>query len=357
MDQALQLLKELTDLPGVSGYEREVRKYIERAMAPYAEVSADRIGSVICKKAGSADHPRIMIAGHMDEIGFFVREVTKEGFVRFMPLGGWWNQVMLAQRVRIKTNRGDVIGIIGSRPPHVLGPEERNKVVEKDAMFIDVGAKDQAEATEVFGIHPGDPIIPDSPFTVMSNPDYLLAKAWDDRLGCAIFMEVIKRLQGVDHPNTVYGVGTVQEEVGLRGATTSAHLVGPDIGFALEVGIAGDTPGVDQYKASEKLGAGPAILLYDSSMIAHAKLREFVVQTAKQQNIPLQFDTMAGGGTDAGRMHVNHGGAPSLVLAVPTRYIHSHAGIIHRRDYEQTIELLLALIQRLDNQVLADLID
>jgi endoglucanase len=326
-------------------------------MAAYSEVGYDRIGSVICKKAGTSDRPRIMLAGHMDEIGFFVRDITKEGFIRFMPLGGWWNQVMLAQRVKIRTRQGDVVGIIGSRPPHVLSQEDRNKVVEKDAMFIDVGAKDQVEATEVFGIRPGDPIVPDSPFTVMQNPDYLLAKAWDDRLGCAIFMEVIKQLQGVEHPNTVYGVGTVQEEVGLRGATTSAQVVDPDIGFALEVGIAGDTPGVDQYKASEKLGGGPAILLYDSSMIGHPSLREFVVDVAKEVGIPVQFDTMAGGGTDAGRMHVNHAGAPSLVLGVPTRYIHSHSGIIHRRDYEQTIKLLLAIIQRLDEQVLANLLD
>lgn len=357
MDKSLEFLKELTDLPGISGYEREVRKYIGQAMAPYSEVSYDRIGSVVCRKQGSSEHPRIMITGHMDEIGFFVREVTKEGFIRFLPLGGWWNQVMLAQRVKIKTCQGDVIGIIGSRPPHILSPEERNKVVEKDAMFIDVGAKDQAEAIEVFGIQPGDPIIPDSPFAVMNNPDYLMAKAWDDRLGCAVFMELIKRLQGVDHPNTVYGVGTVQEEVGLRGAITTANLVDPDVGFALEVGVAGDTPGVDQYKASEKLGAGPAILLYDSSMIAHVKLREFVVQTAKSINVPVQFDTMSGGGTDAGRIHINRIGVPSLVLAVPTRYIHSHSGIIHRRDYEQTIELLLAIVSRLDEQVLRQLID
>lgn len=353
MDATLKLLKELTDAPGVSGYESEVRKVIRSYMEGYAEMSTDRIGSIICKKSGTSDRPRIMIAGHMDEIGFMVTKITKEGFIKFQTLGGWWNQVMLAQRVIIKTNKGDVTGIIGSKPPHILSVEERNKVVEKDTMFIDVGAADEAEATEVFGIRQGDPVIPDSPFTVMKNDKFLMAKAWDDRLGCALFIEVIKSLQGVDHPNTVYGVGTVQEEVGLRGATTSSHLVDPDIGFALEVGVAGDTPGAE--KANEKLGKGPVVLIYDASMIPHIKLRDFVVNTAKEAGIPLQFDHMAGGGTDAGRIHVHGRGVPSLCIAVPTRYIHSHAGIIHRDDYENAVKLILELVKRLDEKTVHEL--
>lgn len=353
MDRTLKLLKDVTDAPGVPGYESEVRKVIRSYMDGYAEISYDRIGSIICKKTGTSDRPRIMIAGHMDEIGFMVTKITKEGFIKFQTLGGWWNQVMLAQRVIIKTNKGDVPGIIGSKPPHILSPEERNKVVDRDTMFIDVGAADEKEATEVFGIRPGDPIIPDSPFTIMKNEKYLMAKAWDDRLGCALFIEVIKALQGVDHPNTVYGVGTVQEEVGLRGATTSSHVIDPDIGFALEVGIAGDTPGAE--KANEKLGQGPVVLLYDASMIPHVKLRDFVVDTAKQAGIPLQFDHMAGGGTDAGRIHINGRGVPSLCIAVPTRYIHSHAGIIHRDDYENAVKLVLELVKRLDEKTVNEL--
>jgi endoglucanase len=319
-----------------------------------AEISTDRLGSIICKKSGSSDRPRIMIAGHMDEIGFMVTRITKEGFLKFQTLGGWWNQVMLAQRVIVKTSKGDVPGIIGSKPPHILSPDERNKVVDKDTMFIDVGAADEQEATETFGIRLGDPIIPDSPFTVMKNEKYLMAKAWDDRLGCALFIQVIEALQEVDHPNTVYGVGTVQEEVGLRGAMTSAHLIDPDIGLALEVGIAGDTPGAGD-KAAEKLGKGPVVLLYDASMIPHTKLRDFVIDTAKECDIPLQFDSMAGGGTDAGRIHVHGRGVPSLCIAVPTRYIHSHSGIIHRDDYENAVKLTLELIKRLSPEKVQEL--
>ena len=354
MDKTLELLKAITDAPGVPGYEREVRKLIASRMEGYAEISSDRLGSIICKKKGTSDRPRIMIAGHMDEIGFMVTRITKEGFLKFQTLGGWWEQVMLAQRVIVKTAKGDVPGIIGSKPPHILSADERKKVVEKDTMFIDVGASSQAEATDVFGICPGDPVIPDSPFTVMKNPKYLMAKAWDDRLGCALFMEVIQALQGEEHPNTVYGVGTVQEEVGLRGATTSSYLIEPDIGLALEVGIPGDTPGVED-KATEKLGLGPVIMLYDASMIPHTKLRNFVVDTAKQAGIPLQFDSMAGGGTDAGRIHVHGRGVPSLCIAVPTRYIHSHAGIIHRDDYDNAVKLVLELVRKLDADTVAEL--
>ncbi|MBT9135401.1 MAG: putative aminopeptidase YsdC [Firmicutes bacterium] len=353
MDNTLTLLKEITDAPGVPGFEHEVRKIIRTYLEGYAEISTDRLGSIICKKPGTADGPRIMLAGHMDEIGFMVSKVTKEGFIKFQTLGGWWSQVMLGQKVIIKTGKGDITGIIGSKPPHILSADERNKVVDKDDMFIDVCAADEKEATEEFGIRLGDAIVPDAQFTVMKNEKYLMAKAWDDRLGCALFIEVLKALQGVEHGNTVYGVGTVQEEVGLRGATTSSFVVNPDIGIALEVGIAGDTPGAE--KMSEKLGKGPAILLYDASMVPHVKLRNFVIDVAKEVGIPLQFDVMPGGGTDAGRMHITGRGVPSLVIAVPTRYIHSHYGIIHRDDYEQAVKLVVELVKRLDAAKVSEL--
>ncbi|MBS3872890.1 MAG: M42 family metallopeptidase [Firmicutes bacterium] len=353
MDQTLKLLKEITDAPGVPGFEHEVRKVIRSYMDGQAEITTDRIGSIICKKVGNTEGPRIMIAGHMDEVGFMVSKVTKEGFVKFQTLGGWWSQVMLGQKVTIKTRKGDITGILGSKPPHILTPEERSKVVNIDDMFIDVCAADETEAKEVFGIRPGDPIVPDATFTVMKNEKFLMAKAWDDRLGCALFIEVIKALQNVEHANTVFGVGTVQEEVGLRGATTSSFVVNPDIGFALEVGIAGDTPGAE--KMTEKLGKGPALLMYDASMIPHVKLRDFVIDVAAEVGIPLQFDVMPGGGTDAGRIHVTGRGVPSLVIAVPTRYIHSHYGIIHRDDYEHAVKLVVELVKRLDNDKVAEL--
>lgn len=354
MAERLKLLKEISEVSGVPGFEEEIRKFIIERMTGLAEISRDNLGSLICKKSGSSDEPRIMMAGHMDEIGMMVTYITKEGFLKFQTLGGWWEQVMLAQRVAIKTSSGDVPGLIGSKPPHILKPEERNKVTRKEQMFIDIGASSKEDA-ESMGVLPGDPVVPVSPFQQMKNPKYLMGKAWDNRVGCAIFMETIRELAGVEHPNTVYGVGTVQEEVGLRGATTSVAAVEPDIGFALEVDIAGDMPGVKEFEAPAKLGKGPSILLYDRSMVPHRKLRDFVVQTAKDANIPFQFSTMSGGSTDAGRIHVYKTGVPSIVICVPARYIHSHAGIIHKDDFDAAVALMVALAKKLDAETVAEI--
>jgi endoglucanase len=347
-DKTLELLKEITDVPGVSGYEGEVKEFIKKQLTGITEIEYDNLGSIICKKAGTSDKPKIMLAGHMDEIGFMVKLITDEGFIKFSPLGGWWNQVMLAQRVVIKTSKGDVHGIIGSKPPHILSDDERNKVVDRKDMFIDVGAVDAKQVKEEFGIRPGDPIIPFSPFQVLNNGKTYLAKAWDDRIGCALFIDVINNLVNDTHPNTIYGVGTVQEEVGLRGARTSAWTIQPDVGIALEVGIASDVPGGKKEESMQLLGKGPAVLLYDSGMIPNLKLRDLVADVAKENDIPLQFDIMERGATDGGAIHVNMRGVPSVVIGVPCRYIHSHSGIIHRDDYDSTVKLLIALVKKLD---------
>ncbi len=349
MDDRLLLLKELTDASGVSGYEHEVRQVIRRHIAPYATIEQDNLGSIVCRKEGSQSSPRIMLPGHIDEVGFMVSHITEKGFLKFVPLGGWWEQVMLAQKVVVKGSKGDVVGLVGSKPPHILSPEERKKMVEKKDMFIDIGASSAEEAKTVFGVKPGDPIIPVSPFEPMRNPKLIMAKAWDDRIGCALFIEVIKRLQALEHPNTVYGVGTVQEEVGLRGAQTSAAVVNPDVCLTLEVSIAGDTPGMNKDEPpTEKLGQGPVILLADGSAIPNIALRDLAVATAEANGIPYQHSVMMGGGTDSGKIHMYSRGVPSLVIGVPTRYIHSHTGIIHTDDYENAIRLLVAMIQRMD---------
>jgi putative aminopeptidase FrvX len=347
-DETLELLREITEAPGVSGYEGEVRNIIRKYMEDIATIESDRLGSIICKKEGASEKPKIMLAGHMDEIGFMVKFITDKGFVKFSPLGGWWDHVILSQRMVIKTSKGDVLGVIGSKPPHILTDEERGKLVKRRDMFIDVGAANGDEAKEDFGIRPGDPIIPLSPFEVLQNGKTYLAKAWDDRVGCALFIDVIKRLVKEDHPNTVYGVGTVQEEVGLRGARTSAWAVQPDVGMALESGIAGDVPGVKREESQEAIGKGPSILVYDSSMIPNLKLRDLMIDTAKEQDIPFQFSVMERGGTDAGAIHITMQGVPSIVMGVPCRYIHSHVGIIHRDDYDNAVRLLVAAIKKLD---------
>lgn len=350
MDETLTMLKDLTDAKAISGDEKEARDVMEKYITPYAEeVYTDHLGSLIAKKTGDENGPKVMVAGHLDEIGFMVTRIDEKGFVYFQTIGGWWSQVMLAQRVTIMTSKGDVTGVIGSKPPHILPPEARKKPVAIKDMFIDIGATSKEEAIE-FGVKPGDSIVPYFEFTQLKNEKMLMAKAWDNRIGCAIAIEVLKQLENSKHPNIVYGVGTVQEEVGLRGAKTSAHMIKPDIAFAVDVGIAGDTPGISEHDADSKLGDGPQIILYDASMVSHKGLRDLVVQTADEKDIPYQYASIAGGGTDSGSIHLIADGVPALSITIATRYIHSHAAILHRDDFENAVKLIVEVIKKLDRE-------
>jgi endoglucanase len=355
VDEIEQLLKELTEASGVPGYEYGVRLKIKEHLTSIGEIIQDKMGSLICKKSGDADIPRVALVGHMDEIGFMVKHLTDEGFIKFTPLGGWWDQVLLSQRVKIKTRNGDVIGVIGAKPPHLLfKEEERKKIIEKRDMYIDIGAISKQEVEEI-GVRIGDPIIPVSEFTILANNDRYMAKSFDDRVGCALTIAALKELATIKHPNTVYGVATVQEEVGLRGATTSVEVVNPDVAIILDVDIAGDVPGIKPEESSIKLGNGPSLLAYDEMMIPNLKLRDLVIDTAKEINIPLQISAMEGGATDGAPIHLHKSGVPSVVLAVPTRHIHSHNAIMHRRDFDQAVKLLVEIIKRLDNATVVDL--
>ncbi|ALC84762.1 peptidase M28 [Bacillus sp. FJAT-22090] len=349
LDETLTMLKELTDAKAIPGNEREARKVMEKYIAPHADkIEYDNLGSLIAEKVGDANGPKIMVAGHLDEVGFMISKIDDKGFLSFQTVGGWWSQVMLAQRVTIVTRKGDTItGVIGSKPPHILTPDARKKAVDVKDMFIDIGASSKEEAME-WGVLPGDMVVPYFEFTVMNNDKLLLAKAWDNRIGCAIAIDVLKGLKNEKHPNIVYGVGNVQEEIGLRGAKTSTVKVKPDIGFAVDVGIAGDTPGISAKESTSKMGAGPQVILFDASMVSHKGLRDLVIDTAEENNIPYQFEMIPGGGTDAGSMHISLNGVPSLSIGIATRYIHSHAGILHRDDYENTVKLLIEVIKKLD---------
>ncbi|HOG47730.1 MAG TPA: M42 family metallopeptidase [Anaerolineae bacterium] len=355
MDATEQLLKELTEAPGLPGYEGEARAVMRRALeGTAAEITQDGLGSLIATLPGSAERPRIMLAGHLDEVGFIVRFITENGFIRFLPLGGWWDQVLLAHQVVIKTRKGDVVGVIGAKPPHMLKEEERNKVVEKDAMYIDVGASSRAQVEEL-GVRVGDPIVPRTEFTVLAGGTTYLSKAWDNRVGCALVVAAFRALKGRPHANTLYGVGTVQEEVGLRGARTSAHAVDPDVGLVMEVAIAGDLPDMKPEEGATRLGGGVSLLAYDGSMIPNLKLRDLAIDTAQAAGIPYQIDLMPRGGTDGGPIHQNRSGVPGLVIGVPTRHIHSHQGIISRDDFDAAVRLVVALIERLDATTVAGL--
>ncbi|WP_411469453.1 M42 family metallopeptidase [Bacillus licheniformis] len=355
LDETLMMLKELTDAKGIPANEKEPRQVMKSYIEPFAdEVTTDRLGSLIAKKTGQADGPKIMIAGHLDEVGFMVTRIDDRGYLRFQTVGGWWSQVMLAQRVTVVTKKGDITGIIGSKPPHVLSQEARKKSVDIKDMFIDIGASSREEAIE-WGVLPGEQVVPYFEFTVMNNEKMLLAKAWDNRIGCAIAIDVLKNLKGADHPNVVYGVGTVQEEVGLRGAKTAAHTIKPDIAFGVDVGIAGDTPGITEKESASKMGKGPQIILYDASMVSHKGLRDFVTNVADEAGIPYQFDALSGGGTDSGSIHLTANGVPALSITIATRYIHTHAAMLHRDDYEHAVKLITEVIKRLDKETVQNI--
>ncbi|MGH2537589.1 MAG: M42 family metallopeptidase, partial [Candidatus Promineifilaceae bacterium] len=259
MDATENFLKALTEAHGVPGYESEVRQVLRDYLQPLGEVSQDRLGSLICRQQG--DGPKVMLAGHMDEIGFVINYIDKNGYLKFLQLGGWWDQVLLGHRVVVKTRSGDLTGVIGAKPPHMLDADERKKVVEKKAMYIDIGATSKAEA-EAAGVRVGDPAVPQAGFEILAGGKSYLSKAFDNRIGCALAIDVLRRFADADHPNELYGVMTVMEEVGLRGATTSVRLVDPDVAIILESDIAGDVPGIKPEQSDVKLGGGPTVILY-----------------------------------------------------------------------------------------------
>ncbi|WP_139491627.1 M42 family metallopeptidase [Brevibacillus dissolubilis] len=343
-----QMFRELTEAPGAPGFETVARDVMRKYIEPFADqVEFDGLGSLIARKTGKEDGPKILVAGHLDEVAFMITRITDEGFIKFQPLGGWWPQVILAQRMHIQTRTGMIEGVVGSTPPHLLSLEARRKMVEIKEMFIDIGAGSRKEAEE-WGVRPGDPIIPICPFTVMKNPKMLMAKAWDNRIGCAAAIDLLQGLQGQEHPNTVYGVGTVMEEVGSRGGRTSAQHIKPDIAIAVDVGTAGDTPGINRSEVPSKLGGGVEIGMYDAGLISHEGLRNFIIDTCEELEIPYQFSFIPGGATDAAPMHTVGSGIPSICLSVATRYIHSAASVLHEDDYDNLVKLLVALVQRLD---------
>jgi putative aminopeptidase FrvX len=351
-EKALDLMKRMMEAFGPSGFEREVNALAKEYMEPYSdEVITDKLGTVAFIARGSRERPRVLLAGHTDEVGFIVSSVSKEGFLTFNQLGGWWDQVLLGQRVVVRGSRGDVHGVIGAKPPHILPQEERKKVVEKKDMFIDMGATSQEEVEEA-GVKVGDPVVPWSPFSLVRDGKVAMGKAFDDRIGAFVFIEAIRRMkeQAIAHPNTVYGAATVQEEVGLRGATTVAHVVDPDVAIVLEVDIAGDVPGIKPHEALTKLGQGPGLLTFDGSMIPNQPLKEFVINVARQAQIPLQLSQIRGGGTDAGRIHISRAGCPSVVVTVPTRHIHSHVGLLSLKDTENAVRLVIELVKRLNSE-------
>lgn len=353
-EKAIEMLKELTEAHSVPGHEDEVRQIFARELGPLGKLSTDGNGSVICDAGGEG--PRVMVAGHMDEVGFMVQGITPHGFLQFVTLGGWWSHSLLSQRVEVKTRGGaKILGVICSVPPHFLSDAQRNQVLGIEQLFIDVGADSRDQAMRGFGISLGDPVAPVSDFTAMAREDYFMAKAFDNRVGMAGAIHCGQQTGGVERSNRLLLAGTVQEEMGLRGARSAACLAKPDAVIVLEGPPADDTPGFSRADCQGRLGGGVQIRFFDSSAIGNPRFARFAEGVARDEGIPYQVTVRRKGGTDAGAFHLANEGIPCVVLGVPARYIHSHNAIIDVNDYLHMVALASAMVRRLDGDAVGSL--
>jgi endoglucanase len=337
-------LEKLSNACGVTGREEEVRNLLIKLMKPHAdEIVVDKLENVIAVKKGKKGSPKVMLAAHMDEVGLMVKTVTKEGFIQFAKMGGIDDRILLAQKVIVHTQKGPLPGVIGSKPPHIQKEDERKKVVTYDQLFIDIAAENRKDANNK-GVKVGDPVSFDVKYAKLGK-DVVTGKAFDDRVGCAIMIEALKQLESTDC--TIYAVGTVQEEVGLRGVTTAAFGVDPDVGIALDVTIAGDVPGVNEFDTSVKMGKGPVLTVADSGLITHPKVLRLLLDVAEENKIGYQLETGLPGSTDAARMSLTRQGVPSGTVSVATRYIHSPVCMLSLKDAENSAKLTAAAIQKI----------
>ncbi len=353
-DATETLLRELSDAAGPPGFEEDVRRIMVREMKPYGRISYDGLGSVIAQN-GTAG-PRIMLDAHMDELGGVVRRVTGEGFLSMQMLGGWLDQALPDQRWVILGSKGPVLAVTGIRDIHYTPADERTKVIPRDQIFLDVGAKSAADAARL-GVEPGDPVVPLSPFEALNGTGDYVGKAFDDRVGCAALVEALRRLAASGHPNQLFVAATVQEEVGLRGAQAAAAIIKPDVAISIEGGVTGDAPGGHPDESQVRLGGGPGLFLYDSSELPNRRLVVLTKAVAAAIHAPLQFDVAQGYGDDSAEIQRANGGAPTVNLVVPVRYTHAHNGVMNRGDFDRLVDVVVALIGRLDATTVARLRD
>jgi putative aminopeptidase FrvX len=337
---SLELLKRLCSTPAVPGREEPLRELLKSELAPYAdELYTDVMGNLFALRRGTGERRRkIMLAAHMDEISFVVRHIHKDGFLYFHPLGGFDPRTLVAQRVKVYGKRV-LDGVIAIKAAHLTTPEERSKVIPIEELFIDVGLPAE-EVKELVSI--GDPITLERELIEMGN--LYTGKTLDDRIGIYVMLQAFKSF--AHSSDDVYAVATVQEEVGVRGARTAAFGLEPDIGIAIDVTIAADTPGTEEHRQCTRLGQGVAIKLLDSYSISHPGLVRFLRQLAEEHNIPYQMEVLPRGGTDAAAMQLSRSGIPVCTISIPNRYTHSVVECVHREDVQAAIELVKVFLER-----------
>ncbi len=336
-------LERLSNANGVAGRETEVRELLIGMLKPYADqVIVDKLENVIAIKKGKSNAPKVMLAAHMDEVGLMVKNITKDGFLQFAKMGAIDDRLLLGLRVNVLTEKGALPAVVGSKPPHIQKEDERKKIVAFDEMFLDVGAENRENA-KAMGIKVGDPVAFDVKYTKLGK-EAVMGKAFDNRAGCAAMVETLKRLS--DSECTIYAVGTVQEEIGLRGAGTAAFAVDPDVALALDVTFTGDTPGIREVDTTVKMGKGPALTVTDSGLVTHPKLLRLLMDVASENGIDFQLETGLPGTTDAARMSLTRQGIPSGAICIPTRYIHSPVGIVSLKDIDNCVKLATLAVHK-----------
>lgn len=339
----IKLLKKISETPGVSGFEKEIRELIVSEIKDYVDdFYIDNVGNLITFKKGKTDK-KLMIAAHMDEIGFIVNHIDDKGFVYFYPLGGFDPKTLTSQRV-IVHGKKNIIGVMGSKPVHMMTQEEKNKAPKIDDFFIDLGLN-KKEVEKLVSV--GTPVTRERELIEMG--DCINGKSLDNRISVFILIETLKSLKNNDIPYDLYSVFTVQEEVGTRGVTPATLDIQPDFGIALDTTIAFDIPGAKPQEQVTKLGEGAAIKIMDSSVIADQRMVEFMKKTANSRKIKWQLEMLPRGGTDTGKMQLMvKRGAISGAISTPTRHIHQVIESVNKKDVLAAINLLEGCILDID---------
>lgn len=346
------LIKKTTELQGTSGFEHAVRDFMRKEMKPYVdEIEYDGLGGLFgIKKSDVKDAPKLMIAAHMDEVGFMVSSITKKGLFKVLPLGGWNPYVVSAQRFTLQTRNGDYPVVSSSIPPHLLKNKDSGKPSIEDILFD--GGFESKEEAESFGVRPGDAIVPKVETVEMANGKTFLGKAWDNRFGVTLVLELLEKLENESLPNTLIAGANVQEEVGLRGTKGAVRKINPDAFIAVDCSPANDLKGEDD--AFGRLGEGFLLRFQDPGMILSREMKEFLLDTAETHDIPYQY-FVSKGGTDAVAAHQLNAGIPSAVIGVPARYIHTHQSLFRIDDYEAAREMVYHVVKSFDKSILETL--
>ncbi|RCW83479.1 putative aminopeptidase FrvX [Halanaerobium sp. DL-01] len=352
--KSIDLIEDLSNANGISGFEDEVLEVIRDYVGDDLMVKEDKLRNLyLYHKNFDKTKPVLMLDGHSDEIGFMVKSINKNGTLKFITIGGWYSQNVLAHKVRIRNKDGKYVkGIVASKPPHFMTDEEKNKVIKINEMVIDIGAVNREEVLRDYRIEAGAPIIPDVEFEYDEDREIMTGKAFDNRLGTACVVEIMKELKDDQLDINIVGALSAQEEVGTRGAEITARTVKPDLAVVFE-GTPADDTFKDEYDAQAKLKSGPQIRHIDVSVIASPRFTKFARRTAKKNDIPFQDAVRVGGGNDGGKIALSSSGIPTIIIGVPARYAHTHYGISSFEDYKNTVRWSTEIIKALNRDVIS----